>query len=105
MGDEEGALLELDAARNAFEHLGAAPDLASIDALLGDARKRRWHGLTPREKHVLGPVATGRTNRAIAPELFLSERTVERHISSIFSKLDVASRAETTAYAYDHELV
>ena len=50
-------------------------------------------------------VATGKTNRAIAAELVISERTVERHISNIFIKLDVSSRAAATAYAYEHQLV
>ena len=50
-------------------------------------------------------VATGRTNRAIAAELFLSERTVARHVSNIFTKLGVSSRAAATAYAYEHQLI
>jgi len=105
LGDEEGATMELDAARNEFERLGAAPDVARIDALMGKAPERGRHGLTPRERQVLGLVATGRTNKAIASELQLSARTVERHVSNIFDKLGVTSRAEATAYAYKHELV
>ena len=105
LGDDEGAGLELDAARTAFERLGAAPDLARIDSLMSNARPRRVHGLTPRELQVLGLVATGKTNKAIATELFLSERTVERHVSNIFNKLDVPSRAAATAYAYEHKLI
>jgi DNA-binding NarL/FixJ family response regulator len=54
---------------------------------------------------VLGLVATGRTNRDIAGELFLSEKTVARHLSNIFTKLGVSSRAAATAYAYEHGLV
>lgn len=50
-------------------------------------------------------VAAGHTNRAIAAELFISERTVERHVSNIFTKLDVSSRAAATAYAYERQLV
>jgi hypothetical protein len=46
-------------------------------------------------------VATGKTNRAMAAELFLSEKTVDRHVSNIFNKLDVSSRAAATAFAYD----
>ena len=105
LGDDEGAGLELDAARTAFERLGAAPELARIDALTTDDRSRRVHGLTPRELQVLGLVAAGKTNKAIAVELFRSERTVERHVSNIFNKLDVRSRAGATAFAYEHKLI
>ena len=62
-------------------------------------------GLTPRELEVLRLVATGKTNKAIASELALSERTVDRHLSNIFTKIDVPSRAAATAYAYEHRLV
>jgi DNA-binding NarL/FixJ family response regulator len=61
--------------------------------------------LTGREVEVLRLVATGATNRAIAAELFLSEKTVARHLSNIFTKLDVSSRAAATAYAFQHGLV
>ncbi len=106
LGDDDGARLELDAARAVFEELGAAPDLARIDSLTRDAPPgRRPHGLTPRELQVLRLVAAGKTNKAIAAELFLSERTVDRHVSNIFTKLDVPSRAAATAYAYEHRLV
>ena len=62
-------------------------------------------GLSPREGEVLMLVASGKTNRAIAAELFLSEKTVARHVSNIFTKLELSSRAEATAYAYKHGLV
>ncbi|HVQ27500.1 MAG TPA: response regulator transcription factor, partial [Planctomycetota bacterium] len=62
-------------------------------------------GLSRRELEVLRLVATGKTNRAIAAELFISERTVERHVSNLFVKLDLSSRAAATAYAYQHQLV
>ena len=63
------------------------------------------HGLTARELEVLRRVAAGATNKAIAAELVLSERTVDRHVSNIFAKLRVTSRAAATAYAYEHDLV
>jgi DNA-binding CsgD family transcriptional regulator len=104
LGDEDGAALELDAARAAFAELGAAPDLARLDALMG-APADEAHGLTPRELQVLRLVAAGETNKSIAAELVLSERTVDRHVSNIFAKLRLSSRTAATAYAYEHGLV
>ena len=70
------------------------------------ARQRaRPHGLTARELQVLRLVAAGKTNKAIAAELFLSEKTIDRHVSNIFAKLDVASRAAATACAYEYKLI
>ena len=87
--------------------LGAGPDLAAVEAILGGPaqRARLPGGLTPRELEVLRHVATGKTNRAIATELVLSEKTVARHLSNIFTKLEISSRASATAYAYEHDLV
>jgi DNA-binding NarL/FixJ family response regulator len=97
------AQLELEGARRVFERLGAALEVARIDALLrqGEGKGR----LTAREVQVLVQVASGRTNRAIAQELGLSEKTVARHLSNIFAKLDVSSRAAATAYAFQHDLL
>jgi ATP/maltotriose-dependent transcriptional regulator MalT len=105
LGDEDGSRLELDAARTLFERLGAAPDVARIDALSADGRRERWHGLTPRELQVLRLVAAGKANKGIGAELVLSDRTIERHVSNILAKLDVPSRAAATAYAYEHGLI
>ena len=105
LGDVDAASMELDAARYAFESLSAAPDLVRVASPTGAAPARADCGLTAREVEVLRMVATGRTNRAIAGELFLSEKTVARHVSNIFVKLGVSSRAAATAYAYEHELV
>jgi DNA-binding CsgD family transcriptional regulator len=105
LGDDDGGGLELDAARVVFEQLGAAPDLARIDALTRRAPSGHPRGLTSRELEVLRLVATGKTNKAIAAELSLSEKTVDRHVSNIFTKLDVPSRAAATAYAYKHNLI
>jgi ATP/maltotriose-dependent transcriptional regulator MalT len=114
LGDEDGARLELDAARDVFERLGAAADLATADADLSGASRGTTakiaspapaHGLTARELEVLRMVASGKTNKAIAKELFLSEKTVDRHVSNIFAKVNVASRAAATAYAYENKLV
>jgi DNA-binding NarL/FixJ family response regulator len=105
LGDEDGVWLELDAARAVFAQLGAAPDLAWVDALRPRAPSRPPQGLTPRELQVLRLVATGKTNKAIASELCVSEKTVDRHVSNMFAKLHVPSRAAATAYAYEHKLL
>ena len=100
LGDEDAAGLEIEAARAVYGELDAATDLSR----LGSRRPTPAHGLTPREREVLAFVATGRTNRAIAGELFISEKTVARHVSNIFSKLGLSTRAAATAYAYEHDL-
>jgi DNA-binding NarL/FixJ family response regulator len=105
LGDQDSAAMELDAARWAFRRLGAATDLARVEAPGAAAPAGPAGGLTAREVEVLRLVATGRTNRAIAAELVLSERTVDRHVSNIFTKLGVPSRAAATAWAYEHGLV
>jgi DNA-binding CsgD family transcriptional regulator len=105
LGDADGAGLELAAARAIFDALGAKPDVARLDAILAGRHPGACHGLTARELQVLRQVAAGKTNAAIAAELFLSERTVERHLSNIFVKLDLSTRAAATAWAYEHDLV
>jgi ATP/maltotriose-dependent transcriptional regulator MalT len=105
LGDGDGAELELDAARAALERLGAATDLARLDRLAQRPPSAKRHGLTGRELQVLRLIATGKTNRAIAAELSLSEKTVDRHVSNILGKLDVSSRAAATAYGYEHALI
>jgi DNA-binding NarL/FixJ family response regulator len=106
LDDRDAADMELDAARSVFEGLQARLDLARVEELLRQpAAGRAPGGLTAREVEVLRLVAGGKTNRAIADELAISERTVERHLSNIFAKLDVSSRAAATAYAYEHRLV
>jgi DNA-binding CsgD family transcriptional regulator len=105
LGDEACAELEFDAARWIFGQLGAAPDLARVQGLSRNPAVRQAGGLTAREAQVLRLVAAGKTNRAIAGDLFLSDKTVARHVSNIFAKLQVTSRSAATAYAYDHGLV
>jgi DNA-binding CsgD family transcriptional regulator len=93
LGDEDSAALGREASTDALVRLGVAD--AGPDA----------HGLTARELEVLRLVAEGQTNKAIADRLVLSERTVDRHVSNIFAKLRVSSRAAATAFAYEHELL
>ena len=106
LGDEDTAAMELDAARHAFAALGAAPDVRRVSALAQPAMRSDAKGqLTVREVEVLRLVATGRTNRAIAERLGISEKTVARHVSNIFTKLGLSSRAAATAYAFQHDLL
>jgi DNA-binding CsgD family transcriptional regulator len=102
LGDKDSANFELEAARQAFEHLGARPDAARLAEIAEVERPAA--GLTARELQVLRLVATGRTNRAIAGDLAVSEKTVARHVANIFHKLNVSSRAAATAYAFEHRL-
>jgi DNA-binding NarL/FixJ family response regulator len=104
LGDRDTAAMELDAARWVFRQLGATPDVIRVEALLREAAPPAVGGLTAREVEVLRFVAAGKTNRAIAADLFLSERTVDRHVSNIFIKLGVSSRAAATAYAVEYAL-
>jgi DNA-binding CsgD family transcriptional regulator len=105
LGDRDTATLELDMARHVFEQLGAAPDLAAVDAPGPSGSRAARAGLSPRELEVLRLVAAGKTNKSIAKQLFLSEKTVDRHVSNIFAKTNVGSRAAATAFAYQHGLV
>lgn len=102
-GDEEGALGSFAAAETIFEHLGATLDARMTRDL--HMRHAFPDGVTEREVEVLRLVASGRSNKDIATALFLSERTVARHLSNIFTKTGVSSRSGATAYAFEHGLV
>lgn len=104
LDDDETARSEWATARRTLADLGAGPDLAQVDRL-SSRLGSRTDGLSPRELEVLRAIAAGRSNRAIAAELVISHRTVERHASNIFTKLGVSSRTEATAYAIRHGLV
>jgi ATP/maltotriose-dependent transcriptional regulator MalT len=95
-GDPEGAARAWRAAASTFGELGAHGDLEALDHRAGP----RPAGLSPREVEVLQLVADGRTNGAIAGELTISERTVERHLSNIFTKLEVTSRTQAARVAF-----
>jgi DNA-binding CsgD family transcriptional regulator len=103
LGDDVSGAAELEAARRTFLRLGATPDARQVDAVLGATPVPR--GLTAREVEVLRLVAAGRSNPEIAAELVLSEKTVARHLSNIFTKLDVRSRTAAAAFAFEHHLV
>jgi DNA-binding CsgD family transcriptional regulator len=105
LGDDDSAAWELTTARDVFRRLGAAPDVARLTALLDAGSAQGADGLTSRELQVLRLVAEGKSNKDIATELMLSERTIDRHVSNILMKLAVPSRTAATAYAYRHRLV
>jgi DNA-binding NarL/FixJ family response regulator len=102
LGDRDAAHAEFQGAREAFAALGADPALAELADLMGD---RRVGVLTARELEVLRLVSTGLTNRVVGERLSLSEKTVARHLSNIFGKLGLSTRAAATAYAYENGLV
>jgi ATP/maltotriose-dependent transcriptional regulator MalT len=102
LGDADSATAQLTAARRTFRELGATPAATEVDRLL--APPSLPDGLTAREVEVLRLVATGRSNTQIAADLVLSEKTVARHLSNIFTKVGVTSRTAAAAYAFEHGL-
>jgi ATP/maltotriose-dependent transcriptional regulator MalT len=103
-GDEDAAAAAIDAAVAIFQRLGAEHDAE------GALRLRRPEsslprGLTEREGEVLRLVATGCSNKEVAQQLFLAEKTVARHLSNIFTKIGVSSRSAATAYAFENGIV
>ena len=103
LGDAEGAELALTSSLAVFERLGAMAESARTRELLG--ARPAVAGLTTREVEVLRLVAAGKANREIAGDLCLSVKTVARHLSNIFYKIDVSSRAAATAFAYERGLI
>jgi ATP/maltotriose-dependent transcriptional regulator MalT len=101
--DDDAAVASFAAAKSGFEQLGATLDVRLVRDLT--SRRQLPGGLTEREAEVLRLVAAGRTNREIAAELYLSAKTVSRHLSNIFTKVGVSSRAAATAYAFEHRIV
>jgi DNA-binding CsgD family transcriptional regulator len=101
-GDADGAELALSSALAVFEQLGAKAETRRTAEQL--SRRPAVAGLTPREVEVLRLVAAGKSNREIAADLYLSVKTVARHLSNIFCKIDVSSRTAAAAFAYDHGL-
>jgi ATP/maltotriose-dependent transcriptional regulator MalT len=102
--DTDACTLELEAALADFVQLGARPDAARAERLLGRGQDGAEHGLSQRELEVLRLVAAGKSNREIAAQLVISEHTVARHVQNIFVKLRVSSRTAATAFAFEHDL-
>jgi ATP/maltotriose-dependent transcriptional regulator MalT len=105
LNDKDNSDVELAAAKWVFEQLKAMPDLKRINPLLNKKRHYETHGLTLRELQVLRQVVSGKTNKFVAGELFISERTVDRHVSNIFNKLGVSSRVEATVFALRNKML
>jgi DNA-binding NarL/FixJ family response regulator len=104
LGDDDSAEMELDAARSAFMQLGATPDVDRAGSLSQPRTSTLPGGLTAREAEVVALVATGKSNREIANQLVISEKTVASHLSHIFTKLGLPSRAAVAGYAYENDL-
>ena len=103
LGDLDTAAMESSAARAVLEAL--TPTAATMNAIEAPGTTSSADGLTKRELEILRLLAQGKTNRGIAEELVISEKTVATHVSHIFTKLGVTSLSAATAYAYDHHLV
>jgi ATP/maltotriose-dependent transcriptional regulator MalT len=104
-GDQDGRRLELDNAGRLFKQLNAEPCMARIAEQVNSGTHQPVGSLSQREMQVLRLLAAGKTNREIGEELFISEKTVARHVSNIFDKLGVSSRAGATARAYQRKLI
>jgi DNA-binding NarL/FixJ family response regulator len=104
-GDEDGRRLELEHARRLFTELNAGPFPARAAAQMSSGTRQRQGPLSQREAQVLRLLAAGKSNRDIGEALFISEKTVARHVSNIFDKLGVSSRTGATAWAYRNHLV
>lgn len=105
LNDNDNAELDLAAAKWSYEQLNARPDLHRINQLRHKKKQYNTYGLTLREMQVLSRVASGKTNNSIGGELFISERTVDRHVSNIYKKLNVSSRVEATTFAIRNNLL
>jgi DNA-binding CsgD family transcriptional regulator len=103
-GDEDGRRLELECARALFARLNADADLARVAEQANRNARQTIGPLSDRETQVLRLLAAGKTNRGIGEELFISEKTVARHVSNIFDKLGVSTRTEAAAWAYQRDL-
>jgi DNA-binding CsgD family transcriptional regulator/tetratricopeptide (TPR) repeat protein len=105
LGDPTTAAMEIEGARSVFEQVGALPDIGRLDVLSRQPYGRVPGGLTTRQIEVLRLVAAGMTNREVARELGLSEKTVARHVHNSLTRIGVPSRAAATAYVYEHGLI
>lgn len=101
--DATGAAAAFDAARQLFDNLGVSLDARASQTLPNQSPLPA--GLTAREAEVLRLVAAGHTNKEVASVLFLSDKTIARHLSNIFTKAGVSTRAAATAFAFEHDMI
>ena len=107
-GRPEDAATALEDARQICTSLGAElalQSIAELDTQAATASGAATSGLSPREVEVMRLVARGLSYAEIGAELYISPRTVARHLQSIYAKLSLDSRAEAAAYAYAHGIV
>jgi len=105
-GEDAASTAAFLSASALFARIGAHVDARLVGGIPPvDVRPVLPAGLTQREVEVLRLVATGRTNNEIAADLYLSAKTVSRHVSNIFTKMGVTSRAAATGFAFEHGLV
>ena len=107
-GHAEDAATALEDARQICTSLGAElalQSIAELDTQAATASGAATSGLSPREVEVMRLVARGLSYAEIGAELYISPRTVARHLQSIYAKLSLDSRAEAAAYAYAHGIV
>ncbi|HUS60937.1 MAG TPA: helix-turn-helix transcriptional regulator [Acidimicrobiales bacterium] len=101
--DEAGAAAAFDTARRLFDDLGVRAEARSSQP--ASPSPALPCGLTEREAEVLRLVAAGHTNKEVAAALFLSNKTIARHLSNIFTKIEVSTRAAATAFAFEHNVI
>jgi DNA-binding NarL/FixJ family response regulator len=110
MGLPNDARRNAEDARAVCTALGALPALSRLDAIAtgrsGEPGTASGYpcGLTDREVDVLRLVAAGMTNVQVAEQLFVSRRTIDQHLRSIYGRLGVSSRAAATRFAVEHGL-
>lgn len=101
--DEAGAVAAFDGARLLFDELGVRLEAQDFDARSGATSLPA--GLTDREAEVLRLVAAGHTNKEVAASLYLSDKTIARHLSNIFTKIGVSTRSAATAFAFEQGVI